>query len=292
MGTIRIGVRLHDVPGASIEERLHAAAEAGFTSVHLASKLLFKEWGCKEEGLTEERAKQLVDMLQREGLVVDVFGCYKNLATPDSEQEKANTRAFSACGRFARWIGAPMVGSETGRPNAASQITEGRKGERALATLIRQAGEAAAALEDEGSRLALEPGWNEVTCTPERAAQALDGIGRPDVGIILDPVSLLHPTCLASQDALIEEALDLLGDRILALHAKDYEVIDNEDAAGWCDGSGRRLVCHGAGTTGAFDFGPVARWAQGQDGIMPCIVENGTPETFAKSLAYLRSFMQ
>lgn len=287
MGTIRIGVRLHDVPGNSIEERLHAAAQAGFTSIHLASKLLFKEWGCREEGLTEERAKELSEMLQREGLVVDVFGCYKNLATPDPKQEQANTRAFAASGRFARWIGAPMVGSETGRPNAASKITEERKGEAALATLIREAGEASQALEDEGSRLALEPGWNEVACTPERAAEALDGIGKDNVGIILDPVSLLHPTCLASQDALIQKALDLLGDRILALHAKDYEVVDNEDAAGWCDGSGSRLVCHGAGTTGSFDFAPVIRWAKGREDVMPCLVENGTPETFARSLSYL-----
>lgn len=289
---VEIGVRLHDVPGESIEERLHEAARLGFRSVHLASKLLYQAWGCREEGLTEERAKRLKEVLEQEGLSVAVFGCYKNLATPDAAEEKANLKEFVASARFARWIGAGVVGSETGRPNKEKRIGDDRFSGAALEALVRQAREAAAGVSDEGSRLALEPGWNEVCCTPERAAAALEGIAREDVGIILDPVSLLHPKVLPEAQTLTERALRLLGNRIEVLHAKDYSVVDDEEKDGWCDGSGSRLVCHGAGASGSYDMGTCMRWTLSQKRPIPVIVENGTPETFATSLQVLEAMKQ
>ncbi|WP_165443678.1 sugar phosphate isomerase/epimerase [Olsenella sp. Marseille-P4559] len=285
---VPLGVRLHDVEGNSLEERIRNAADLGFSTIHLASKLLYRSWGCTEEGLTEERAKRLRDLLEETGLGVAVYGCYKNLATPDPAEERDNLKEYAASARFARWVGAGAVGSETGRPNKEKWIGEDRFSEAALETLARQAREVACCVADEGSRLALEPGWNEVACTPERARDALEAIGRPDVCVILDPVSLLHPAALPKQGETLSQVLELLGERIAVLHAKDYEVVYNEDSAGWCDGSGSRLVCHGVGTTGAFDFAPVIRWDKESGRACPVIVENGTPDTFPTSLAYLR----
>ena len=115
----------------------------------------------------------------------------------------------------------------------------------------------------------------------------LDEAGDPAVSVILDPVSLLHPTMLEDAAVQSERELALLGERTSVLHAKDFRVIHDEEKAGWCDGSGSRLECTGAGVTDNFDYAPFVRWAKGTGRQVPCIVENGTPETFETSLAYL-----
>ena len=81
--------------------------------------------------------------------------------------------------------------------------------------------------------------------------------------------------------------LYLCGSKIRVLHAKDFEVVDNEDEAGWCDGTGSRLVCHGVGETGRYDFEPVVAWAAAACPGIPCVVENSVPATAADCLATL-----
>ena len=196
-------------------------------------------------------------------------------------------RQYEASSRFARVLGASVVGTECGRPDPKNQITEARTTDEALHELAREVKRAAALVEDEGSRLAIEPGWNEAASTPERARKVLDEAGDPAVSVILDPVSLLHPTMLEDAAVQSERELALLGERISVLHAKDFRVIGNEEKEGWCDGSGSRLECTGAGVTGNFDYAPFVRWAKGTGRSIPCIIENGTPETFKTSLAYL-----
>ena len=286
-GRIVPGVRLHDVAGDTLEEKVQNAAELGFKCVHLASKLLCKSWDTDIFGLTDERAKHLKDLFAKEGLTVTVFGCYKNLLEPDLEKREGILRQYEASGRFARVLGASVVGTECGRPDPKNQITEARTTDEALHELAREVKRAAALVEDEGSRLAIEPGWNEAASTPERARKVLDEAGDPAVSDILDPVSLLHPTMLEDAAVQSERELALLGERISVLHAKDFRVVGNEEKAGWCDGSGSRLECYGAGVTGSFDYAPFVRWAKGTGRSIPCIVENGTPETFKTSLAYL-----
>ena len=60
-----------------------------------------------------------------------------------------------------------------------------------------------------------------------------------------------------------------------------------EDEAGWCDGTGSRLVCHGVGETGRYDFEPVVAWAAAACPGIPCVVENSVPATAAGCLTTL-----
>ena len=137
-GRIVPGVRLHDVAGDTLEEKVQNAAELGFKCVHLASKLLCKSWDTDIFGLTDERAKHLKDLFAKEGLTVTVFGCYKNLLEPDLEKREGILRQYEASGRFARVLGASVVGTECGRPDPKNQITEARTTDEALHELARE----------------------------------------------------------------------------------------------------------------------------------------------------------
>lgn len=114
------------------------------------------------------------------------------------------------------------------------------------------------------------------------------------MGVIYDPVSLLHPALLrgprgfAAAREQVTRMLKLCGAQIRVLHAKDFSLAPAREGAGWADETGLRLVCHGAGETGSFDFAPLAAWARAHCPGVPCVVENSTPATAAGCLAYLR----
>ncbi len=282
-----VGVRLHDLPEGSVERRILMAGELGFTCIQLPSKVVYKSYGIDRGGLDEDLAARLRDVLAEAGVHVAVFGCYKNLATPDAAQLADNLEEYRACARFAALLGGCPVGTETGRPNAGNKVADDRFSPEAMDAFCAGLSQACAAAAEAGVPLLIEPGWNEVVNTPERCREVLDRVDSPALGVIYDAVSLLHPTVAGDSAAVVARMLDLCGDKIRVLHAKDYEVVDNEDSDGWCDGSGSRLVCHGAGETGAFDFSPIAEWARAKHPGIDCVIENSTPATNAACRDYL-----
>ena len=293
--TLRVGIRLHDMAPAPLEERLRRAGELGFSCVHLASKVVYKEYGISRAGLTPGLAAHLREACERAGVEVAVFGCYKNLAL-EGEALDEQLAEYAACCRFASWLGGCVVGTETGRPDARNRITEERRSDEALLALERGVARSAELAERFGVTLAIEPGFNEVACTPERVQAVLDAVASPALGVLWDPVSMLHASVVAPDAARGEVArmIELCGDDVCVLHAKDFSIVpdegplENGGLRGWVDGSGQRLVCHVAGETGAFDFSQVVAWATEAKPHIQCVVENSTPETAEGCLAYLR----
>ena len=88
------------------------------------------------------------------------------------------------------------------------------------------------AARDAGIRLGVEPEHANVVHDARAAARLLEELG-PDapIGIILDPANLLTPQTVPRQSAILDEALDLLGERIIGVQAKDV-VASGYSAAG------------------------------------------------------------
>ncbi len=284
---LSVGVRLHDLPEGTVWERISMAGELGFTCLQLPSKVLFASLGIDRTGLTPELAERLRTVLDEAGVEVAVLGCYKNLATPDAAQLAENLAEYEACLRFAKLLGGCPVGTETGRPNAGNAIAEDRFSDEALDAFCQNLARVCEMAEDEGVPMLIEPGWNEVVCTPGRCRAVLDRVDSPALGVIYDAVSLLHPSVAGEAQDVVHRMLELNGDAIRVLHAKDFSIAENEDAPEWCDGTGKRLVCHGPATTGNFDMAPVAEWAAKMRPGIFCVMENSTPETMVASRAAL-----
>ncbi len=284
---LSVGVRLHDLPAGTVEERIRMAGELGFTCLQLPSKVLFSSLGIDREGLTPELAEHLRCVLDEAGVEVAVLGCYKNLATPDTAQLADNLVEYEGCLRFAKLLGGCPVGTETGRPNAVNAIGDDRFTDEALDAFCTNLARVCAMAEEAGVPMLIEPGWNEVVCTPERCRAVLRRVDSPALGVIYDAVSLLHPSVVDEAQDVVSRMLELNGEAIRVFHAKDFSIADNEDAPEWCDGTGRRLVCHGPATTGNFDMAPIAAWAARACPGIHCVMENSTPETMAASRAAL-----
>ena len=116
---MNIGIRLHDTAGNTLAERLDNAKAQGFACVHLAMQKAVPGFAMGEAPrlLTEALAAEVREALESRGMTCAVLGCYLNLATPDEEAYRRTLEIYFAHLRFARWMGALTVGTETGAPN-------------------------------------------------------------------------------------------------------------------------------------------------------------------------------
>lgn len=109
------------------------------------------------------------------------------------------------------------MGSETtsmGKQPAGTTLKE------AQAQLVKSLEEILPAAEAQGVTVALEPVWHHALCTAEYARELLDTMGSPALRLIFDPANLLGPDWLNRQDLLFGRAMELWGDKIVAVHFK------------------------------------------------------------------------
>ena len=116
---MNIGIRLHDTAGTNLAEHLAAAKAQGFTCVHLALGKLIPGFKMSDAPalLTDELAETVKAELAKNGQTCVLLGCYLNLCSPDLESHEKTVEIYKAHLRFAKKIGATLVGTETGAPN-------------------------------------------------------------------------------------------------------------------------------------------------------------------------------
>ena len=274
----QIGLRLHDAAPGTLAERAASARRQGFTCVHLAlSKTMGKEF-MRPGALTPGLACKVRDDLG--GLDVAVLGCYLNLATPDMDEYHAAVEKYVAHLRFARWLQAGVVGTETGDPNKEYRYDpQLSHTDAALDLFIRRLEPVVEAAETLGAVLAIEPVYRHIVYDGRRARQVLDALQSPNLGIILDPVNLLDEENVDRAAPVIEEAIDLLQDDVMVVHMKDYVRRDGQ----------LKAVASG---TGEMDYTAVARFVREKKPYVQMTLENTTPENAEQARKFVESIIE
>ena len=131
------------------------------------------------------------------------------------------------------------------------------------------------AAEQFGVMMAIEPVYKHIVSTPRRARRVLDAIGSPNLGIIFDPVNLLHPDNLDRRDEIVAEAIELLGEETLTIHLKDYRIDENG-----------QMISIAAGT-GEMDYSAVLRFAKARKPFIQMTLENTKPENCVQARKFL-----
>lgn len=272
---MQLGIRLHDIKKAPIEERLKIAKEQGFACGHLALGKVISEYPVDDGALTPGLALYLKKIFAENGLDVAVLGCYLNLANPNEESLKKITHRYMAHIRFAALLGAGVVGTETGAPNEEYKFEERSHSEEALEIFIRNLRPVVEYAEKMGVIVAIEPVYKHIVYNPKRARQVLDAIGSPNLQIIFDPVNLLDIPNYKDRDAIIAEAIELLGDDIAMIHIKDFVV--QED----------KLVSVAAGT-GEMDYTQIIRFIKERKPYVHVTLEDTVPENAVQARKYIQ----
>jgi len=224
---MRIGARAHDFGKLPPEELASRIAARGFCCTQLALNKAIQGLDLKPGDLNPGLAFEIGSAFHRHGVQIAVLGCYINPLFPDHEKRKELLGWFKEHLRFARDFGCGIVALETGsyHPDYLSHPENGTEAafQESLASLAELVDEA----EKFGVIVGIEGVCNHAVCTPEKMRRMLDSLASPNVQVVFDPVNLLSFENYQQQQRVVEESLQLFGERIVIIHAKDFKVENN-----------------------------------------------------------------
>ena len=236
---MQLGIRLHDTKKLPFEERIANVHELGFACGHLAPGKVITEFPTTDEALTPGLAMYMKNVFAKNQVDVAVLGCYLNLANPNPEQLSKITHRYTAV------------------PEC--------HGEEALQTFITNLRPVVKYAEQMGVVIAIEPVWKHIVYNPARARRVLDEINSPNLQIILDPVNLLDYCNYKDQVAIVDEAIDLLGEDVAMVHLKDFIPEDG------------KLRSVGCGL-GQMDYTSILKFMKERKPYIHATLEDTTPE--------------
>lgn len=261
-----------------MEARAERAKEEGFSCVHLAyQKVLSGSFD--PAALNEGLACYTRRVFREKGLDVAVLGCYLNLAHPDPAALEAIKQRYFGHLRVASLLGCGVVGTETGAPNPQYRLDGNTHTRQALDTFIRNLAEVVEQAEHWGVAVAIEPVWNHIVYSADRAVEVLDAIRSPNLRIIFDPVNLLCMENADSREYLFQDAFEKLCDHIAVVHLKDFVRRDG------------RLVSVAAGT-GEMEYDSLLKMLKQRKPFAQATLENTSNENAAAAREFLRQVYQ
>lgn len=273
---LQFGIRAHDFGRHDTQTLARLIGSHRPDSIQLALSKALSDAG--NGGLSPGAARRIRDAFASRGVAVSVLGCYINPVHPDADERERGLRRFEEHLRFVRDLGCAVVGTETGSLNPdCSYHPDTRKG-GAFETLLRSVERLTRFAEKTGAVVGLEAVADQHTVdSVEAMAELLRRVDSPALGVIWDPVNLIPAEGLVeSQPAFFRRALDAFGDRIVAVHVKDFSMA-----------GGRKGPPTPAGT-GELDLESLFRMLAERKPWIDVLLENTKPDTVDETLALVR----
>lgn len=271
---MRIGVRCHDVIHSNLEELTEKVGEKNLKGAQLALKKINAGFDMNKAHITPGMGKTFRDAFAKNGVSISVLGCYINLAHPDDAELNKSLDYFKEHIRFARDFGCSIVGTETGALNKEYVYGPENNTEEAFQRTLSSIKVLVEEAEKFGVIVGIEAVTKHVINTPERMKRVLDSIKSNNVQVIFDPVNLLDEKNYKNQDEIIKKSFELFGDRIIALHAKDFIIEDNR----------ARVVPIGKGL---LNYPLVISLIKERNPYIEVLLEDSTAEDIDDSIDYL-----
>jgi L-ribulose-5-phosphate 3-epimerase len=265
---VRIGARAHDLGRGDAAFIAEAAAREGASCLQLAPAKALSDCPPPPSPMEGSWAEAVTATLASRGISVAVLGCYVDICAPEEGARLAAAARLAHNLDFARSFGTRVVGTET--------PLSGGDPARALSYLREALAALAPAAERAGALLCVEPVWGHAASSARLMAALLKDLGSAAIGVILDPVNLVDPLSGDESARQALEALDLFGDRVAAVHVKDYVVVEGRKAP----------ILPGKGL---MDWARVAPAIAAAAPAAPFIVEEQDAPGFAAGLALLLS---
>jgi len=220
---MKIGVRAHDFGRQSVISLATNIKEAGFSCVQLAPAKAIEDINSFAD-ITDNHLETIHETFNRTGIEITVLGCYIEPSLPDKAERLQNVEIFKTNLTNAKKLGIKIVGTETTGMDIATPTTEREKTFALLKDSVLRMVEQA---EKENVLVGIEPVAEHTLNTPELTRRLLDEVNSDKLKIIFDPVNLLLPGNIQSQDEIFRNMFTLVGEDIVAVHIKDI-VIEND----------------------------------------------------------------
>ena len=244
---LNIGFRAHDFGQFSSVEELGATIESYYPQsvIQLAlnkvvpSARKWDEWD-------EEYISGVRETLSSHGVKIVVVGCYINPIHPDEEKRKSEIRRFIKGLELNRAFGCRVVATETGTVNPKGGYSIHTSDPKNLEIFYSSLSEMVEAAEKYDAYCTIEAVNHTHTMTSvERMAQMIEKFPSSHLKVLFDPVNLVPYAGIKEKDgserefpspeaqkAFYSPILDLYGERLVAIHCKDFR-LSEEGAKIW-----------------------------------------------------------
>jgi sugar phosphate isomerase/epimerase len=275
---INIGVRAHDFGKHLPEEIAEKVYSNGFSCIQLAMAKAFSNFDKLHHKLTPGYANRIRRIFNHRQIDIAVLGCYINPIHPDRMIREESLLRFEEHLRVARDFGCAIVATETGSRNpdcSYNPLTETEEAFLEFVSVIKRLSKTA---ENFGTIIGIEGVAHQHTInTHERMVRFLELVDSSNVQVVYDPVNFIPYDRCHDHEEHIKEAFELFGDRIVAIHAKDFDVADGKKRADLPSGKGKLNY--------PFFFELLEKKKPG----IHVLLENNTPETMEASVNFVKS---
>lgn len=212
------GIRGHDVRAAGIPAICEKMKESEMEYIQL---VLERSIGFKPGGFSEELAASVSAELG--DTKIAVLGSYINPSATDPAVREGEINKFKEKINFARVLKPLAVGTETGfyGPTQSDEMNNTEEAYQHVLGTMRPIVEYA---EECGVNVAIEGVGIFVINSPSKMARIVSDLGSDNVKVIFDPVNYISAKNYKEQDDIINDTFELLSDRLVAIHAKDFSV--------------------------------------------------------------------
>lgn len=271
---MNFGMRCHDIcPKADMDTVFDAVKNNGIDQIQLALGKSISGYDFNYGHYSPGFGRLIGRKLKERDIHVAVLGCYINPTNPDEKTRQAEVRKFIEHLKYAKAIGADMVGTETGRYSAAFDVVPYTYTEGCYQLLLKSMREIVSAAQKLGVIVGVEAVHDHTLYCPEIMRRFLEDVDSPNVEVILDPVNLISAE--NHQNQVIEDAFRLYGDRISVIHVKDFVMKDGEPKFAFVG-------------TGLLHFETLMRKVKEHKPYIAMLLENSNPQRYHKDVEYLQ----
>ncbi|CAH2254166.1 TPA: sugar phosphate isomerase/epimerase family protein [Enterococcus faecium] len=222
---LNITIRGHDLSEVqTIEDLAEKTKEQGIHTLQLALGLSFPEIPSGTNEINSGMGNYVKRVLEKQEVTVGILSCYINMIHPDLTIREELLTKFEQYLRYASSFGASMVASETGCVLPEIQYTEENFTDEAFAEAVSVIRRLVKAGEKYQMMVGIEQGLNHPVYSLARVEQLIQAVDSDYLGIILDPTNLITSSDYQEQVQLVEEAFERFGEKICAVHLKDFRV--------------------------------------------------------------------
>ena len=219
---MNLGIRAHDFGKGSPEEMAAKIAAKKFSSIQLALPKAIEGVNFGLGSLNPGMAHYIGGTFAKAGIQIAVLGCYINPVDPNIDERRSQLDRFKENIRYARAFGSTIVATETGTISEDLSPGSVNYGEEAFNILVESVSELVEEAERFGVFVGIEGVCVHTINTPKKMKRLIDTIKSNNLQVVFDPVNFINRDNYRNADYIIKESMELFGDRIVALHAKDF----------------------------------------------------------------------
>jgi sugar phosphate isomerase/epimerase len=210
-------------PGNNLAEKLAQVRQRGFSAVQFNLESAGLE--LVPEEVPAAIARTIHQAMEHSGIRMASLAGTCNMIDPDRERRHLYLARLRNLAGIAPVLGAPLITLCTGTrdPDNMWRWHAGNDSSSAWVDLLTAMGLLLAHTADSPVLFGIEPEPANVVSNARKARQLIEELADDRVRIVLDPANIVAGDSSRSPEDQLNEAFDLLGDRIALAHAKDVD---------------------------------------------------------------------